>query len=154
MRPNPGPFEPFFYLLQTASAFRLFGIAGVVLFTIISLRIAGSYSIGYALFGILLLGLFWYESSANVCRRCRFYGTWHCMGQGKLVARLFGRIESGLPESGVMLHAAVGAVFFAYCMFWIWHRPLLGVLFTIWVPLAFVSATSPAGFSWRAKKFV
>jgi hypothetical protein len=152
MRPNPGPFEPFFYLLQTPLSFRVLGVVGFVLFTILFLRIAGSYGTAYAIIGLVLLGALWFEASTNACRRCRFYGTWHCLGQGVLVSRLFGRIESKLSEPGVIRHAALAAVYVAYGLFWIWHRPALGVLFTLWVPLAFISATSPSGFSWRAKR--
>ena len=151
MRPNPGPFEPFFYLLQTPLSFRVLGVAGFVLFTILFLRIAGSYGSAYVMIGLLLLGAFWLESSTSACRRCRFYGTWHCLGQGILTSRLFPRIESKLSEPGVILHASLAAAYVAYGLFWIWHRPALGLLFTIWLPLAFISATSPSGFSWRAK---
>jgi hypothetical protein len=125
---------------------------GFALFTILFLRIAGSYGTAYAMIGLFLLGAFWFESSTSACRRCRFYGTWHCLGQGVLVSRLFGRIESKLSEPGVIRHASLAAVYIAYGLFWIWHRPALGVLFTLWVPLAFISATSPSGFSWRAKR--
>jgi hypothetical protein len=153
MRSNPGPFEPFVYLLQTRIFFRVLAIAGLVLFTFAFLGIAASHGAGYALIGLMLLGAFWTESSTSVCRRCRFYGTWHCAGQGMLVAQLFERIEGGLSEPRVMLHAGLGAAYLLYGLFWIWHRPALGLLFTIWAPLAFVSATSPTGFSWRARKF-
>jgi len=152
MRPNPGPFEPFFYLLQTRVSFRVLGILGLLLFTILFLRIAGSYGAIYPIIGIVLMGAFWLESSAKVCRRCRFYGTWHCLGQGELVSHLFSRIESKLSEPGVILHASLAALYVLYGLFWIWHRPLLGLLFTLWVPLAFISATSPSGFSWRKKR--
>ncbi len=152
MRPNPGPFEPIFYLLQTRLAFRLLGIGGLILFTVLFLKIAGSHSAAYAIIGVLLLGALWFESSTKVCRRCRFYGTWHCLGQGMLVSRMFSRIESKLDESGVALHGALAGAYVAYGLFWMWHRPLLGLLFTLWAPLAFISATSPAGFSWRAKQ--
>jgi hypothetical protein len=151
VRLNPGPFEPFFYLLQTRVSFRVLGIGGLLLFTYLFLRIAGAHGAGYAIIGLLLLGAFWFESSANVCRRCRFYGTWHCLGQGMLTARLFPRIESKLSEPGVMIHAALGAAYVLYGLFWMWHRPGLGFFFTLWVPLAFISATSPSGFSWRAR---
>jgi len=152
MRLNPGPFEPVFYLLQTPLAFRIITMIGFVIFTMVSLAIAGGDGIGYAFIGLILLGAFWFESSVNVCRRCRFYGTWHCMGQGILVSRIFSRVESGLPESGVTLHAMLGAAFVLYGLYWLWHRPLLGLLFTLWLPLAFISATSRTGFSWRARK--
>ena len=62
------------------------------------------------------------------------------------------RIEGKLSEPGVMLHAVLGAAYVAYGLFWMWHRPVLGLLFTLWLPLAFISATSPSGFSWRAKR--
>ena len=152
MRPNPGPFEPFFYLLQTRVSFRVLGVVGLILFTCFFLRIAGAHGAGYAIVGLLLFGAFWLESSINVCRRCRFYGTWHCLGQGMLTAQLFPRIENKLGEPGVMLHAALAAAYVLYGLFWMWHSPGLGLLFTLWVPLAFISATSPSGFSWRARR--
>jgi hypothetical protein len=152
MRPNPGPFEPFFYLLQTPWSFRVLGVVGFAVFTLLFLTIAGSHGTTYVMIGLLLLAAFWLESSTSACRRCRFYGTWHCLGQGMLTSRLFPRIESKLSEPGVILHASLAAAYVAYGLFWIWHRPALGLLFTIWVPLAFISATSPSGFSWRAKR--
>jgi len=59
MRPNPGPFEPFFYLLQTPWSFRVLGVVGFVLFTLLFLRIAGSHGTAYLMIGFLLLGAFW-----------------------------------------------------------------------------------------------
>src|SRR5208282_484573 len=152
MRLNPGPFEPFFYLLQTRLSFRVLGVFGLILFTILFFPIAAAHGTRYAIVGLVLLGALWLESSAAVCRRCRFYGTWHCLGQGMLVARLFSRIEGGLSEPGVRLHAALAAAYVAYGLFWMWHRPGLGFLFTLWVALAFISVTTPSGFSWRARK--
>lgn len=152
MRINPGPFEPVVYLLQTPATFRLVGIGGMVLFAIAALTIAGEYSAGAAMFGLLILGALWFEASTSVCRRCRFYGTWHCLGQGMLVSQLFSPIETGLSEPGVRLHFALVALFFLYQFFWLWHLPLLGFLFTLWIPLAALSATSPTGFSWRTRK--
>jgi hypothetical protein len=152
MRINPGPFEPVVYLLQTPAIFRLVGLGGFVLFAILALVIAGEHSSGAAMLGLLILGALWFEASANVCRRCRFYGTWHCMGQGMLVSRLFSRIESGVGELGAMLHFALAAIFFLYELFWLWHSPLPGFLFTLWLPIAIITATTPAGFSWRAEK--
>ncbi|MGO9606087.1 MAG: hypothetical protein ACLQAT_22295 [Candidatus Binataceae bacterium] len=152
MRLNPGPFEPFFYLLQTRISYRVLGIIGLILFTILFLSIAAAHGASYAIVGLLLLGALLFESSTAVCRRCRFYGTWHCLGQGMLVARLFSRIEGGLSESGVGFHAALAGAYVVYGLFWMWHRPGLGFLFTLWVPFAFISLTTPSGFSWRARK--
>jgi Na+/melibiose symporter-like transporter len=98
------------------------------------------------------MGALWYEASTNICRRCRFYGTWHCLGQGMLVSRMFPRIDDRLGESGTILHGALLTAFFAYGLFWLWHEPVLGFIFTLWVPIALVTATAPAGFSWRALK--
>ena len=152
MRINPGPFEPIVYMLQTPAMFRVLGLGGLVLFTVMAIAIAGEHSAASALIGIALLGAVWLDASLNICRRCRFYGTWHCMGQGMLVSKLFSRIGRGVGESGVMLHAAVDAAFLLWGLFWLWHLPMLGFLFTLWAPLAFITATSPSGFSWRARK--
>jgi hypothetical protein len=154
MRPNPGPFEPFVYLLQTPAVFRLFGIGGLAVFSIIAFAIAGAHGAGAFLLGVILLGVLWYESSANICRRCRFYGTWHCVGQGKIVSRIFPRIEAGVSETGLWMHGAIAAAYLLWAMVWLWHRPILGVLFTIWLPIAFISTTTPQGYSWRARKTV
>jgi hypothetical protein len=152
MRPNPGPFEPLFYFLQTPMVYRIVGIGGFVLFSLSFLAIASDHSGGALLLGLLLLAAFWLESSVNICRRCRFYGTWHCVGQGMAVSKLFAPARGGIGEPGVMLHAAVAAIYVLYGLFWMWHEPLLGFLFTLWVPVAFISATTPTGFSWRAKQ--
>jgi hypothetical protein len=152
MRPNPGPFEPFIYLLQTPTIFRVVGIGGLAFFSIFAFSIAAAHSgIGAVVLGLILLGALWYESSTNICRRCRFYATWHCAGQGMLVSRMFQRIDAGASEFGVMLHAAVAAAYLAWAAVWLWHSPLLGVLYTIWLPLAFISTTTPQGYSWRAR---
>src|ERR1035441_1198506 len=84
MRLNPGPFEPFVYILQTPIMFRVVGLGGLILFTIVALSIASEHSAGAAIFGLALMGALWFEASSNICRRCRFYGTWHCLGQGML----------------------------------------------------------------------
>lgn len=152
MRPNPGPFEPFIYLIQTPTVFRVVGIGGLVVFSFFAFGIAAAFSAGAVLLGAILLGALWYESSARVCRRCRFYGTWHCLGQGMLVSWIFPRIEGGVSESGVMLHAALAVAYLLWAMFWLWHWLLLGVLYTIWLPIAFISTTTPQGYSWRARR--
>lgn len=152
MRRNPGPFEPFIYILQTPIMFRVVGLGGLLLFTIIVLSIAFEHSAGAAVFGLALMGALWFEASANVCRRCRFYGTWHCLGQGMLASKLFSRIDERLGEPGTMLHGALLAAYLIYGLFWLWHAPMLGFIFTLWVPIALVTATAPAGFSWRALK--
>jgi hypothetical protein len=69
-----------------------------------------------------------------------------------LVSRLFSRIDERLSESGTILHGALVAAFFAYGLFWLWHEPALGLIFTLWLPIALITATAPAGFSWRALK--
>jgi hypothetical protein len=102
--------------------------------------------------GLVILGALWFETSANICRRCRFYGTWHCLGQGMAVSKLFSRIDAGVGDSGAMLHALLEAAFFLYALFWIWHLPMLGFIFTLWIPVALITATSRVGFSWRALK--
>jgi hypothetical protein len=152
MRLNPGPFEPFVYILQTPIVFRIVGLGGFVLFSILALSIAGEHGAGAVILGLVLMGALWYEASTNICRRCRFYGTWHCLGQGMLVSRLFSRIDERLGQSGTMLHAALLAAFFTYELFWLWHEPMLGFIFTLWLPIALITATAPAGFSWRALK--
>jgi hypothetical protein len=152
MRLNPGPFEPLVYLLQTPMMFRVVGLGGLVLFSIIALSIAGEHSAGAVIFGLVLMGALWCEASTNICRRCRFYGTWHCLGQGMLVSKLFSRIDERLGESGTMLHGALLTAYFTYGLFWLWHEPMLGFIFTLWVPIGLITATAPAGFSWRALK--
>lgn len=152
MRLNPGPFEPFVYMLQTPGMFRVVGMGGLVLFAFSSLSIAADHSGAALIFGLVLMGALWYEASTSICRRCRFYGTWHCLGQGMLVSKMFSQIDTPLSDSGTMLHSALLAAFFLYGLFWLWHEPMLGFIFTLWVPIALVTATSPAGFSWRAIK--
>src|SRR5258708_38495983 len=100
MRLNPGPFEPFVYLLQTPAVFRVVGLGGFVLFSIIALSIAGEHSAGAAIFGLVLMSALWYEASTNICRRCRFYGSWHFPGQGGVASRLFSPVAHR-PEEAV-----------------------------------------------------
>jgi hypothetical protein len=139
-------------MLQTPLVFRVVGLGGFVLFSILALSIAGEHGAGAAIFGLVLMGALWYEASTNICRRCRFYATWHCLGQGMLVSRMFSRIDDRLGESGTMLHGALLAAFFTYGLFWLWHAAMLGFIFTLWIPIALITATAPAGFSWRALK--
>lgn len=148
-RNNPGPFEPLLYLLQTPTAFRIVGIGGMALFTIEFLRQAGAAGAGYALLGLGLLGALWLESSLIICRRCRFYGTWHCLGQGMLVSRMFPRQTTGLAPGRAQLHFALIAAYLVYGLFWLWHAPVSGLLFTLWLPLLIVSARTRNGFSWN-----
>jgi hypothetical protein len=153
MRSNPGPFEPLIYLLQTPTIFRVVGIGGLAMFSILAFSISAADSgLGAVVLGLILLGALWYEASASICRRCRFYGTWHCAGQGMLVSRMFPRIEGGVSEPGVMLHGALAAAYLAWAMVWLWHSPMLGMLYTLWLPVAFISTTTPQGYSWRARK--
>ena len=153
MRFNPGPFEPVVYLLQKPVMFRAIGIGGLLLFTILAFSIAISHGgTGALMLGLILLGALWLETSTNICRRCRFYGTWHCLGQGMAVSKLFSRIDAGVSDSGALLHVLLQVAFFLYGLFWMWHSPLLGFIFTLWIPIALITATSPAGFSWRAAK--
>ncbi|WP_331584198.1 hypothetical protein [Candidatus Binatus sp.] len=68
------------------------------------------------------------------------------------MSKLFSRIDERLGESGTMLHGVLLAAYFTYGLFWLWHEPMLGFIFTLWVPIALITATAPAGFSWRALK--
>src|SRR6266403_2972755 len=135
MRINPGPFEPVVYLLQRPAMFRAIGLGGFVLFAILALSIAALHGgAGALMVGLVILGALWVETSANICRRCRFYGTWHCLGQGMAVSKMFSRIVAGVADSGAMLHALLEAAFFLYGLFWMWHLPMLGFIFTLWIP--------------------
>ncbi|HVA79561.1 MAG TPA: hypothetical protein VNF29_01405 [Candidatus Binataceae bacterium] len=127
MRINPGPFEPFVYFLQTPAGFRIIAGGGFILFTILFVAIAAAHGAAYVVFALILLA-------------------------AMLAARMLARTGGGLGKSASMRAAALAAIYILYGLFWMWHRPALGLLFTLWVPLAFISAASPAGFSWRAKK--
>jgi hypothetical protein len=148
-RLNPGPFEPLVYLIQTATFFRLVGIGGMAIFSICFLYIAASHGLIWAVLGLGIAGVFWLESSLTVCRRCRFYGTWHCLGQGYVASRLFDRRPPGLSTMRTNVHLGLLGLYLAYGLFWLWHRPLIGLAFTLWIPLLLLSATTPRGFSWR-----
>ena len=151
-RLNPGIFEPLVYLVQKPQSFRLVGIGGLIAFTIVMLYQAFSHAVLYGFAGVVLLGLLWLESSFTVCRRCRFYGTWHCLGQGRSVSKIFSRVSIGASESQYRMHLAALSVYLLYGLFWLWHVPALGIIFTLWIPLLLISADAPNGFSWRAKR--
>ena len=151
-RLNPGPFEPLVYVIQSPGFFRAVGLGGFALFTLVSLAIASAYSPGYLLLGLILFVANWYDLSIAICRRCRFYGTWHCVGQGILVSRLFTRLESPLDDARMWMHFTLTALLVVYEFFWLWHSIALGILFTLWLPVAALSALHPGGFSWRARQ--
>src|ERR1700720_4370326 len=111
-RLNPGPFEPLVYIVRSPGFFRAVGLGGFALFTILALAIAAAHGFIYFAVGLILFLANWYDLSVSICRRCRFYGTWHCLGQGMLVSRIFPRIDDRLGESGTMLHGALLAAFF------------------------------------------
>jgi hypothetical protein len=119
MRINPGPFEPFVYLLQTRASFRIFGIGGLVLFTILFFLIAWPHGASYVIVGLILLA-------------------------AMLAARTLGRTGKDIGASNTAFDAALAAIFILYGLIWMWHRPALGFVFTLWAPLAFLSTTSPA----------
>ena len=126
MRINPGPFEPFVYFLQTRTGFRVVATGGLTLFSVLAISIAAAHGIGYAVIGVILLA-----------------------------AMLAARIASGAIASAAtvtILPSALAAIFIVYGLIWLWHRPILGVLFTLWLPLAFFSATPPSGASGRARQ--
>jgi hypothetical protein len=150
-RLNPGVFEPLVYLVQKPASFRLIGLGGLAIFSLLMLYVTFAYGgAGYGLLGLLLLGTLWLETSLDACRRCRHYGGWHCLGQGALVSKIFPRQPGGLTESQYRVHQGVLGLYLLYCLFWLWHVPMLGFLFTLWVPLLLISAQVPNGFSWRA----
>jgi hypothetical protein len=148
-RLNPGIFEPLVYLLQKPESFRLIGLGGLALFSVLMLYQAFAHGAGYGVLGLLLLGALWLESSLTACRRCRHYGTWHCLGQGMLVSRIFARRSDNAGDFQYHAHLGMLGLYLLYGLFWLWHAPLLGFLFTIWVPMLLVSANAPNGFSWR-----
>jgi len=151
-RLNPGIFEPLIYLVQKPASFRLIGLGGLALFSILMLTEAFAHGAGYGLLGLLLLGALWLETSQTACRRCRHFGTWHCLGQGMLVSRIFPRRSDGASEFQYQAHLGMLGLYLLYGLFWLWHDPLLGFLFTLWAPLLLISADVPNGFSWRARR--
>jgi hypothetical protein len=151
-RINPGIFEPAVYLLQRPRSFRVIGLGGLALFSVLMLYEAFAHGAGYGLLGLLLLGALWLETSLTACRRCRHYGTWHCLGQAVLVSGIFPRLSGGVNDMRYQAHLAMLAIYLLYGLFWLWHAPLLGVVFTLWVPILLISADAPNGFSWRAAR--
>ncbi|MGC1679314.1 MAG: hypothetical protein WA740_17415 [Candidatus Binataceae bacterium] len=127
MRINPGPFEPFVYFLQTRGSFRIIGICGLVLFTILFLLIAWPHGAGYVIVGLILLA-------------------------AMLAARTLGRTGNDIGASNTTFDASLAAIFILYGLIWMWHRPALGIVFTLWAPLAFLSTTSPARSPASAEK--
>jgi hypothetical protein len=147
-RPNPGPFEPIVYFMQTPAFFRVAGVGGFAVFAIMSLSIAATHGLGYFLIGLTLLAVTWLDLGVAMCRRCRHYGTWHCAGQGMVAARLFARQSSRIGRVRASVHFCLMALFLSYGLFWLWHSILLGLIFTLWLPVAILSAIAPNGFSW------
>lgn len=149
-RLNPGPFEPIVYLLQKPTAFRIIGVGGFALFAILTLERAAAAGAADLMIALAILGTLWLESSLDVCRKCRFYGTWHCLGQGMLASKLFAPVPPGVTDARLRIHLGLIGAFLVYGLFWIWHSPLLGLLFTLWIPFALISALPPGrDFSWR-----
>ena len=60
-RRNPGPFEPIVYIIRTPAFFRIVGIGGLLLFTIVFLGKAAAHSAGAFIFGLALLAALWSE---------------------------------------------------------------------------------------------
>ncbi len=149
-RRNPGPFEPIVYVIQTPAFFRVVGIGGLVLFTIVFLGKAAMHSAGAFILGLALLAALWIESTLTVCRRCRHFGTWHCAGQGIIAARLFTSLLPGIGQPRVMLHFGLVAIYLIYGLFWMWHGIAAGILFTLWAALFVMSAIPADGFSWKS----
>ncbi len=149
-RKNPGPFEPILYVIQTPAFFRIVGIGGLVLFTLIFLGKAASHSAGAFIFGLALLATLWIESTMTACRRCRHFGTWHCASQGMIAACLFKPRASGIGSSRVMLHFGLVGIFLVYGLFWMWHGVMAGIVFTLWAALFVISAVPANGFSWKS----
>jgi len=149
-RRNPGPFEPIIYVIQTPAFFRIVGIGGLVVFTIVFLAEAATHSAGAFALGVALLAAMWMESSLVVCRRCRYFGTWHCGGQAKIVERLFKPLPPGISGPRAKLHFGLLAFYLAYGLFWTWHAVATGILFSLWAALFVMSAIPADGFSWKA----
>jgi len=148
----PGVFEPVVYLVQKPQSFRVIGLGGLALFSVLMLSEAFSHGAGYGLLGLVLLGALWLETSLTACRRCRFYGTWHCLGQGLLASKVFPRVANGASDLQYQAHLVLLGIYLIYGLFWLWHAPALGFIFTLWIPLLLISADALNGFSWRANR--
>ncbi|MGH7907123.1 MAG: hypothetical protein ACREP6_10885, partial [Candidatus Binataceae bacterium] len=152
---------PLVYLIQTPGVFRVLGLGGLAAFSALSLWQAAVHGWVFLLIGAVIAVALWCETSLDVCRRCRHLGSWHCLGQGKAVAslfrpNLFRQPPAGLGRSGIRLHLALAAIYIIYGLFWLWHFWPIGLIFTLWVPIAALSSIPADGFSWkrtRVQKF-
>ena len=149
-RRNPGLFEPIAYIIRTPAFFRIVGIGGLILFTIIFLGKAAAHSVGACFVGLALLAALWTESTLTVCRRCRHFGTWHCAGQAIIAARLVKPLPPGVGQLRATLHFGLAAIYLIYGLFWMWHGIPAGIIFTLWAGLFVMSAIPPDGFSWKS----
>jgi hypothetical protein len=149
-RKNPGPFEPVLYVIHTQVFFRVIGVGGLVLFTLVFLTKAAEHSAGAFVFGLALLAALWAESTLTACGRCRHFGTWHCAGQGMLAARLFTPLLHGIGQPRAMIHFGLLAIYFIDGLFWMWHGIASGIIFTFWAALFVMSAIPADGFSWKS----
>jgi hypothetical protein len=108
-------------------------------------RVGPAWLVAWAIFGVA----WWFEASLTVCRRCRHYGTWHCMGQGMLVSRLFRRRTDTISRLTLARHALLDLVFFAVPVYGFWRfRPEAAVLAMAWIAIAAVSAWPKGGISY------
>ncbi|HUY26082.1 MAG TPA: hypothetical protein VMV27_01570 [Candidatus Binataceae bacterium] len=127
MRINPGPFEPIVYFLETPAGFRIIAVGGFILFTVLFVWIAAAHGASFVIFALILLS-------------------------AMIAARMLARAGGGMGKSASTRAAALAAIYILYGLFWMWHRPALGLVFTLWAPLALISAASPAGLAWRSGK--
>jgi hypothetical protein len=141
---------PLVYLVQTRGFFRAVGVGGFALFTLFVLCDVAAHGALPLLFGVALFAAAWFDTSLMACRRCRHYGSWHCVGQGgMLVSGLFARVSPGVSDGRIVLHFGLLGAYLLYGLFWLWHSIAMGSVFTLWLPVAALSALPPGGFSWR-----
>jgi hypothetical protein len=69
-----------------------------------------------------------------------------------VVPKIFPRVDTGASEFQYQAHLAMLGAYLLYGLFWLWHVPALGLIFTLWVPLLLISAEARNGFSWRARR--